>query len=282
MRLSRLLGEWRSQLRFARRACVTERDFLRLTTRTMLFHVANRTGLRLCRNEPFRVTIRFRTFSTHVWLRTFSGDLFVFYELLKDEVYAVPAAVLDATHVRVVVDCGANVGLASLFFADRYPAARIIAVEPASENFSLLKRNVSAVGRIRAIEACVSDGDGVRNLNVAAPAWGIRIQDGVGGDRVESMSLDTLYARFDVKRADLLKVDIEGEEERVFAEPTFLSSTGLVLIELHGSYGLDRFRADVAKAGFEGFPAGALAGIGVVCARRETVAGSPPVRGTDG
>jgi hypothetical protein len=37
----------------------------------------------------------------------------------------------------VILDAGANIGLASIYFANRYPNAKIIAVEPEKSNFEL-------------------------------------------------------------------------------------------------------------------------------------------------
>ena len=51
-------------------------------------------------------------------------------------------------NVRVVVDCGANVGITSLFFAAQYRNARIYSIEPDPDNFALLKRNVCQERRI--------------------------------------------------------------------------------------------------------------------------------------
>ena len=43
---------------------------------------------------------------------------------------------------RVIVDAGANIGLASILFANRYPEAKVLAIEPEHDNFSLLADNV--------------------------------------------------------------------------------------------------------------------------------------------
>ena len=53
---------------------------------------------------------------------------------------------------RVIVDGGANIGLASIYFANRYPDAKIIAIEPEASNFSLLQRNVAAYPQITPIQ----------------------------------------------------------------------------------------------------------------------------------
>src|SRR5580765_5246070 len=43
-----------------------------------------------------------------------------------------------------ILDCGANVGLASLFFKRRYPAARITAYEADPALYSIAKANLAA------------------------------------------------------------------------------------------------------------------------------------------
>jgi hypothetical protein len=59
---------------------------------------------------------------------------------------------------------------------------------------------------------------------------------------------------------DLLKVDIEGGEEELFADADFLSRVGLGIIELHGTYDQDRFQADLSKYGYEAIPPDATSG----------------------
>jgi len=41
----------------------------------------------------------------------------------------------------LIIDCGANIGCASVWFATQYPKARILAVEPDPDNFRMLVRN---------------------------------------------------------------------------------------------------------------------------------------------
>ena len=42
-----------------------------------------------------------------------------------------------------IIDAGANIGVSSIWFALRYPAATIIAVEPDSNNLAVARRNVT-------------------------------------------------------------------------------------------------------------------------------------------
>jgi hypothetical protein len=85
---------------------------------------------------------------TTLTLRPFAGDLFVLYEVLAFNAYHIASSLLLPDDVRIVVDCGANIGITSLFLAARYPRAKILSVEPHPENFALLKANVAAVPRI--------------------------------------------------------------------------------------------------------------------------------------
>jgi hypothetical protein len=54
----------------------------------------------------------------------------VLYEVLAFNAYHIASSLLPTGNVRVVVDCGANIGITSLFLAARYPAATILSVEP--------------------------------------------------------------------------------------------------------------------------------------------------------
>lgn len=45
---------------------------------------------------------------------------------------------------EVIVDAGANVGFASIYFASKYPNSKIIAIEPEESNFRLLKKNTDS------------------------------------------------------------------------------------------------------------------------------------------
>jgi predicted O-methyltransferase YrrM len=82
--------------------------------------------------------------------------LFVLYEVLAFNAYHIARSLLPTDNMRVVVDCGANIGITSLFLAARYPHAAILSVEPHPENYALLKANVAQVPRILPIRGCVT------------------------------------------------------------------------------------------------------------------------------
>ena len=43
----------------------------------------------------------------------------------------------------VIIDCGANIGLASIYFKFHFPDVKIYAFEPEISNFKMLKKNVA-------------------------------------------------------------------------------------------------------------------------------------------
>ena len=53
-----------------------------------------------------------------IFLRTYAGDLQMFYEVIWERSYKIPA--LDAKRGLTIIDAGANIGFTSLFFARRF------------------------------------------------------------------------------------------------------------------------------------------------------------------
>jgi FkbM family methyltransferase len=70
-------------------------------------------------------------------------DMPMLFEIFKREDYRLPLK-KSLDEAAVVVDLGANIGLASIFFQQNYfPNARFIAVEPSPKNLVLLQKNLA-------------------------------------------------------------------------------------------------------------------------------------------
>ena len=108
-------------------------------------------ALRLTRSRQYRMKPTGAQFP--VWCRVLSSDLDVFSQIFVHREYR---CLDDLTGVRVVIDCGANVGYSSAYFLSRFPACTVIAVEPDSGNFAAMERNLAPYGnRVRAIHSGV-------------------------------------------------------------------------------------------------------------------------------
>ncbi|GAW24072.1 hypothetical protein ANO14919_136520 [Xylariales sp. No.14919] len=67
---------------------------------------------------------------------------FIYKEIFEDGCYDV-AGLPDAPFV---VDAGANIGMFSLFVKQKFPAAKVLAFEPAPETYGILRRNLELHG----------------------------------------------------------------------------------------------------------------------------------------
>lgn len=172
-----------------------------------------------------------------------------------EEVFNRPDYRFDALRApAVIVDAGANVGLTSILFANRFPGARILAIEPERGNYELLERNVEPYRNVTPIRAALWSENGTVSLvDPGNGSWGFMTEAGADGERVKACTLDAVMREHGVERVDVLKVDIEGAEAEVFADPSaWIDRVDSIVIELHDRFkeGCGRaFRA--ASAGFD-------------------------------
>jgi FkbM family methyltransferase len=227
------------------------RSFVRLLWETAWFHLENKLGRHIWPggSKPFAVNIRLNCITTTIWLRRWAGDIFVFYEVLAGHAYRVTPAQFGISEMREIIDCGGNIGLSALYFADQYPNARIVSVEPMPENFDLLCRNTSNVPRITPLNGCISNSEGTRRMSTDRPAWGNRVASDGMGVSVPAFTIAGIIRRHRIARIDLLKIDIEGEESKIMPRADFLKNTRLLLIELHAPYSFREFAEHVCEHG---------------------------------
>jgi FkbM family methyltransferase len=135
---------------------------------------------------------------------------------------------------RVIVDAGANIGMASIGFARKYPLATIFAIEPEPSNFTALLRNVSSYGSIVPIQAALWKEDGEVSLgpSSAHPRGAFQVADS-GQTRVRAITVSTLMREKGINFIDLLKLDIEGAEKEVFEACDWIEAVQVIAIELH-------------------------------------------------
>lgn len=72
------------------------------------------------------ISFRHSSFQYPIYLRNKSSDKDVFGMILNDLDYQCDVDF----EPEVIVDCGGNIGLATVYFKNRFPNAKIIAIEP--------------------------------------------------------------------------------------------------------------------------------------------------------
>jgi FkbM family methyltransferase len=182
-----------------------------------------------------------RPFNVRVGSRT--TDLRVFEQVFGRQEYALPKSVKP----RTIIDAGANIGCATIFFASRYPDARIIAVEPEASNFEVLQSNCAGLPNVVPVHAAVwSHPTTLTFVTTNCGNWAFAMKERVDdGTPVRGITIAQLIEEFSLDRIDVLKMDIEGGEKEVFSAPdlSWLDKVGMLAIELH-----DFARPGCAKA----------------------------------
>lgn len=154
---------------------------------------------------------------------------------------------------HVIIDAGANIGAASLYFANKYPEAKIIAIEPEKSNFEILQKNISTYSNIKAIQAALwssADKRTIQNRHTGHIGYTITDTDNEcesTGQDIDCLSIESLQDEYGLSKIDILKIDIEGSEKEVFkAASSWIDDVDIVNVELH-----DRITAGCSEAFYQ-------------------------------
>lgn len=134
----------------------------------------------------------------------------------------------------LIFDCGSNIGLSVLYFKKIFPPSQIIAFEPDSNNFSILKRNIESnqLNNIQLNQAAVWINDEEISFKVnESEASHILKADSC--NKVKAIRLKTLLNAH--PEIDFLKMDIEGAEAEVIEDcKDVLHKVKNLFLEYHG------------------------------------------------
>ncbi|MDP2821455.1 MAG: FkbM family methyltransferase, partial [Sulfuritalea sp.] len=184
-----------------------------------------------------------------VHYREGSSDALVIYEILlkghRSEYWH--ARLPQAENVKVVLDIGANVGAATVFFSELYPAAKIHAFEPIPGNLEILKMNAASRGRPGSIDChllALSDKDGELQMIHSPGAnnhggWSFYQRGASGSEEKVSVPVrqsGDFIRELGLDRIDVIKIDTEGAEKEILhgLTPEQLATVKYIVGELHG------------------------------------------------
>ena len=232
-------------------------DAGRLFAHTARFHLANHK-LAPDSSALFSIKLAIGEKPRHLTLRTGRiGDLFVLYEILAWGAYRISEKVVTPHQVTTIIDCGANIGVTALFFASKYPNAKIYSIEPDPSSFSILKLNAAQEPKIIPIHGCIVAGQAeTAKFETYGPAWRrkLSVAESSKSISVPSMTLDDLIEDYSIEQIDLIKMDIEGAERAVLSAGNYLARTQSIVAELHDGYTFCDFSNAVAKHGLRARP----------------------------
>ncbi len=184
-------------------------------------------ALKLPRRARGRLAFRFRlsldgSLAAPVSLSASHDEFLTFREVFLGEEYGgVRGAAPEA-----IVDLGANIGLASVYLALRYPGARLVSVEANGALLPRLRAHLAAFGpRAAAERLAIAAADGEVEIGVSdekpIASSSARRGEGFRVERVPAESWETFCDRRGLSSVDLLKCDAEGAEHAVFVSPAF-------------------------------------------------------------
>ncbi|MEN9571248.1 MAG: hypothetical protein RL172_2479 [Bacteroidota bacterium] len=180
-----------------------------------------------------------------VFLRPGSSDWKVYQQVFVLKEYQ---PVVDIYHqffndaAHCIIDCGANIGMASIWLHRVFPEARFIVVEPFAENAQLAEKNFISTGlnQYKLLQGGVWSSDGLLQINRQfrdGKEWSIRLQPPLQGNGdIQAFSLPTILLQVE-GWVDILKIDVEGAEQELFKDAAtaanFLQRVKCLAIEIH-------------------------------------------------
>lgn len=183
----------------------------------------------------------------------------VFWNIFVRRSYVLPA------RCATILDCGANVGIFSVWAAAQHPEARIIALEPFPETFVALQTNIRRnllADRVHCVRLglAAQSGDLPMQINGESPNRKIVSEEDHEGNEqtvpVPCVTLAECLKRFDLGTLDMLKMDIEGSEWSVLlsSSPAVLRRIRYIQLEYHEvaarfGYTPERLFSHLAAAG---------------------------------
>jgi FkbM family methyltransferase len=249
-----------------------------------------RSPLRFALNElrPGEVTAsyRLREGGVSIVVRHHTPDVLVLDEVFSQREYDFPppveAVLADLPRPPKILDLGANIGLFGAFVLTRFPNPHIVALEPDPANAEIHERAIEANGnadRWTLVQAAAATAPGTLPFS---PGGFTRSHAAEPGREAIEVPAEDVLPR--MAEADLVKIDVEGAEWALLADPRFIGiGARAVVLEYHpencpGPDPREEAERALSAAGFQVAPGPAKPafGTGVLWAWRQRHAQSRP------
>jgi FkbM family methyltransferase len=149
-----------------------------------------------------------------------AADVATAFEIFVAEVYRQLGPEPDHSVTRIV-DVGANVGMSLVYWATRYPNARIVAFEPHPVHVASIKRNLEENGisdrvELHPVAACANAG--TVHLTDDEVCSSVTTEPNA---RTRSIEAVDFFKTLGSEPIDLMKMDVEGGEYELIGDPRF-------------------------------------------------------------
>ena len=141
--------------------------------------------------------------------------------------------------VKTIVDIGANVGAASVYFAIGYPEAQVYAFEPGSAPFSLLQQNVEPLRNVTVFPFGLHSREQTLSLfhgknDSVESSLCSSLRTGGEGEQIRLVCASRFLAEHGIDKIDVLKIDTEGCEVPILRSLNrYLPEVKVLYVEYH-------------------------------------------------
>jgi len=190
----------------------------------------------LNRHLKQRVTVLLE--DADIELRPNTSDLSLLKRIFIEDEYN--SVFLNSVDKQItILDAGANVGFASVFFLSLFPESFVVSVEPDADNIEQLARNLRKFeDRSRILHSAVMGSQctvAVVNSSSAACSRRVNVVE-QGNNSIAGLTIDKICDEMNLQ-FDIVKLDIEGAERDVFtSENLWAKSVKVLIVELHDRY----------------------------------------------
>jgi FkbM family methyltransferase len=175
-----------------------------------------------------------------IYLRNYTTDIPAYKEIIDGHKYCL----VVKYEPEYIIDAGANVGMSAIYFANKYKNAKIIAIEPESRNYELLKQNTENYTNITTIKAALWNTSGEVSLfDTGLGNDGFMVETNKAllktsvkniKETIKTVTIDEIINEFHIDSIDILKIDIEGSEKEIFEScKSWVQKTKCIIVELH-------------------------------------------------
>jgi FkbM family methyltransferase len=204
-----------------------------------------------------RISLK-KPYDLDVYIRDGITDKATLEEIIVSDVYGLVCDKLASC--RNIIDLGANIGLASVYFAVKYDNVKIFSIEPDSGNFELSKRNLEKFikeNRVSCMQGAVWNKNCqlvISNPNDDPVLFVMEEASSVDQkNTIPGMNMQKIIELSGFKTIDLLKIDVEGAEVEIFkSDLSWIKDVKAIAIEFHDeSRTVCEFNKKIKECGFE-------------------------------
>jgi FkbM family methyltransferase len=202
---------------------------------------------RILRGEKWSCRqVRLKNVTQPVWMRPGVSDWIVMERIFLDREYDPISQRHDAAMDQLqsllvaqgkrplIIDCGANIGMSSVWLTERFPDATIISLEPEAANFEILSRTAKNFPNIIPMNVAISDRMSCVTLtNDGDTPWAWKTEETEEGG-VTAVTIPYLVGLDHHYALMAVKVDIEGFEVNLFRDGAeWVDGLPLLVFEMH-------------------------------------------------